>query len=259
MNIAASSVVAPEKEKRGRDGVVGGDERLARIAFTVAVIVLCAWVLVPIWLLIANTFSTPEEVNAFPKPFVPSFDTESVEFFLGFAGVGSALLSSILVASVTMILSISIGAPAGYALSRFEFRGKNTFRILVLMTRAFPLPLLALPMAVLFHPRRARRYRARARPRAHDARVAVRRADHLLAVLRGCRSSSRRPPGRSAARDCRRSGRSSCRWSCQVSRRPRSSPSSSRGTRCSPRRCSRSSTGRCRRSCSRASTSPRCT
>jgi len=150
VNIAASSVVAPGKEKRRRDGVVGGDDRLARISFTIAVVVLCAWVLVPIWLLIANTFSTPEEVNAFPKPFLPSFDTESVEFFLGFAGVGRALLNSILVATVTMILSISIGAPAGYALSRFEFRGKNTFRILVLMTRAFPLPLLALPMAVLF-------------------------------------------------------------------------------------------------------------
>lgn len=151
MNVAASSVIAPGQEKKGRpDGVVGGEDRLVRIAFVTAVVVLCLWVLVPIWLLVANTFSTPAEVNGFPKRFLPSFDTESVEFFLGFAGVGSALWNSILVASVTMILSISIGAPAGYALSRFEFRGKNTFRILVLMTRAFPLPLLALPMAVLF-------------------------------------------------------------------------------------------------------------
>jgi multiple sugar transport system permease protein len=41
-------------------------------------------------------------------------------------------------------------APAGYALSRFDFRGKESFRFLVLMTRAFPLPLLALPLAVMF-------------------------------------------------------------------------------------------------------------
>jgi len=42
----------------------------------------------------------------------------------------------------------------GYALSRFDFRGKETFRVLILLTRAFPLPLpfplLALPLAVLF-------------------------------------------------------------------------------------------------------------
>jgi multiple sugar transport system permease protein len=49
-----------------------------------------------------------------------------------------------------MILAIGLGAPAGYALARFRFRGKETFRLLVLMTRAFPLPLLALPLAVLF-------------------------------------------------------------------------------------------------------------
>jgi multiple sugar transport system permease protein len=54
------------------------------------------------------------------------------------------------VAAVTMILSIGVGAPAGYALSRFDFPGKEAFRFLVVMTRAFPLPLLALPLAVMF-------------------------------------------------------------------------------------------------------------
>ena len=51
---------------------------------------------------------------------------------------------------MTMVMSIVIGAPAGYALSRFDFRGKGLFRLLILLTRAFPLPLLALPLAVLF-------------------------------------------------------------------------------------------------------------
>jgi len=49
-----------------------------------------------------------------------------------------------------MILSIGAGAPAGYALSRFDFKGKSVFRIMVMMTRAFPLPLLALPLAVMY-------------------------------------------------------------------------------------------------------------
>lgn len=55
-----------------------------------------------------------------------------------------------LVAAITMVLSIGIGAPAGYAMSRFDFPGKEVFRFLVLMTHAFPLPLLALPLAVMF-------------------------------------------------------------------------------------------------------------
>ena len=115
-----------------------------------AVCLLCAWVLVPIYLLFLNTLSAPEAVTAFPKHWLPTFNLESIRFFLGFQGVLSALGNSILVATLTMILSIGLGAPAGYALSRFEFRGKSAFRVMVLMTRAFPLPLLALPLAVMF-------------------------------------------------------------------------------------------------------------
>jgi multiple sugar transport system permease protein len=113
-------------------------------------ILLCVWVLLPIYLLIVNALSSPDEVTAFPKRFFPSFDLGSLSFFINFAGVARALWNSVLVATLTMILSIGFGAPAGYALSRFDFPGKETFRFLVLMTRAFPLPLLALPLAVMF-------------------------------------------------------------------------------------------------------------
>jgi multiple sugar transport system permease protein len=121
-----------------------------KILFWAGVVLLCAWVLVPIYLLVVNTLSSPQEVTAFPKTGIPSFDLGSIMFFLSFSGVLWALWNSVLVAVLTMIFSIAIGAPAGYALSRFEFTGKATFRMLVLMTRAFPLPLLALPIAVMF-------------------------------------------------------------------------------------------------------------
>lgn len=121
-----------------------------KLLFWATVILLCAWVLLPLYLLVVNTFSSEVEVTSFPKSLVPSFDIESLRFFLGFQGVLEALWNSIVVASITMFLSILLGAPAGYALSRFDFKGKDAFRILVLMTRAFPLPLLALPLAVLF-------------------------------------------------------------------------------------------------------------
>jgi multiple sugar transport system permease protein len=94
--------------------------------------------------------SSAEAVNSFPKSAFPEFDLGSLKFFAGFYGILDALKNSIIVATLTMIMSIAIGAPAGYALSRFEFRGKATFRLLILMTRAFPLPLLALPLAVMF-------------------------------------------------------------------------------------------------------------
>jgi multiple sugar transport system permease protein len=124
--------------------------RAGQRVFYSGVALLCIWVLLPIWLLFANALSAPSEVTAFPKGFLPSFDLQSLAFFFGFAGVLNALWNSVQVAALTMVMSIAIGAPAGYALSRFDFPGKEAFRFLVVMTRAFPLPLLALPLAVMF-------------------------------------------------------------------------------------------------------------
>ena len=135
---AIADAVAPDARKSGR------------FLFISAVVFLCAWVLVPIYFLLVNTLSSPETVTSFPKPLIPEFDMGSLSFFANFAGMLNALKNSILVAVLTMIMAIGFGAPAGYALSRFDFRGKETFRILILLTRAFPLPLLALPLAVLF-------------------------------------------------------------------------------------------------------------
>ncbi|MEZ5669364.1 MAG: carbohydrate ABC transporter permease [Alphaproteobacteria bacterium] len=135
---AATDAAAPDARRAGRAVYIG------------AVVLLCAWVLGPLYLLLVNTLSSPETVNSFPKPFIPELDLGALTFFANFAGMLSALKNSVLVAGLTMVLSILIGAPAGYALSRFEFRGKALFRLLILLTRAFPLPLLALPLAVMF-------------------------------------------------------------------------------------------------------------
>ena len=122
----------------------------SRFVYITAVVLLVAWVVVPLYFLLINTLSSPDAVNSFPKSFIPEFDTESLRFFVGFEGILGALWNSVTVAAITMVLSITISAPAGYALSRFHFPGKYLFRLLILLTRAFPLPLLALPLAVMF-------------------------------------------------------------------------------------------------------------
>lgn len=114
------------------------------------VALITAWVLVPLYLILVDTLSSPAQITAWPKRFWPGFDFASLSFFLHYAGVASALGNSIAVALLTVVLAIGLGAPAGYALARFTFRGKAAFRLLVLMTRAFPLPLLAVPLAVVY-------------------------------------------------------------------------------------------------------------
>jgi multiple sugar transport system permease protein len=124
--------------------------RSARYLNAAIVTLLCAWVLVPIYLIAVNALSSPADVMGWPKRAWPGLDFGSLLFFVNYAGVAEALVNSVVVAAITMVLAIGLGAPAGYALARFRFPGKEGFRLLVLMTRAFPLPLLALPLAVIY-------------------------------------------------------------------------------------------------------------
>ena len=115
-------------------------------------ILICLWVLVPIWFIASMALTTPEYVRAYPKgvlPFIPfSFDT--MRFFLSSQGIIPGTINSVIVALITLVLSTIIAAPAGYATSRYIFRGRDTYRLSILAVRAFPVVVLAIPLAVVF-------------------------------------------------------------------------------------------------------------
>ena len=123
--------------------------RLNRLLFVSGVILMIAWVAFPIYLLVVNSLSSSETINGWPKKFWPDMDFSTLLFFLRYQGIYDALLNSIGTALVTMFVAIGIGAPGGYALAKFRFRGSKVYRVLILMTRAFPLPLLAIPIALV--------------------------------------------------------------------------------------------------------------
>jgi multiple sugar transport system permease protein len=90
-------------------------------------------------------------VFRWPKTLEPAgLSLAAMELFLGIEGVGRAAINSVVAALLCMIFSIALGAPAGYALARFSFRGQDGYRLLILLTRAFPLAILALPLTVAF-------------------------------------------------------------------------------------------------------------
>ena len=132
-------------------GAAARRRRRARRLTYVAAVLLSAWVLVPIYLITVTAF-TPRAVSyQFPKPLVPTeLSGETVSFFAHSAGVLPALWRSVLVAVITLCLSTLLGAPAGYALARHRFRGKEAYRLLILSTRAFPVVILSIPLAVNF-------------------------------------------------------------------------------------------------------------
>jgi multiple sugar transport system permease protein len=127
-------------------------QRLGRALTYLIGILISLWVLIPILFITSMALTTPAEVRSYPKsvlPFIP-FSTETMKFFLNSKGVLPGLWNSVVVAVITLILSTLIAAPAGYALSRFIFRGRDLFRLSILAVRAFPIVILSIPLAVVF-------------------------------------------------------------------------------------------------------------
>jgi multiple sugar transport system permease protein len=108
-------------------------------------------VLVPIYLITIGAFGGRTGVFRWPKGLWPSdASLQAMQTFLQIEGVWHAAMNSVIVAVLCMLVSVLLGAPAGYALARFSFKGQTAYRLLIVMTRAFPLAILALPLTVNF-------------------------------------------------------------------------------------------------------------
>ena len=114
-------------------------------------IAISVWVLLPILLITGMAFSTPSAVRSFPKQVFPNpISTETLSFFLNTEGIPRATGNSILVAVMALVISTLLAVPAGYAIARFVFRGRDAIRLSILSVRAFPIVVLAVPLAVIF-------------------------------------------------------------------------------------------------------------
>jgi multiple sugar transport system permease protein len=140
-----ASLDFPRAQRRSRGAILG------RAALYVAAVILAIWVLLPIYLITITAFSPREIVREYPKHFIPrEFSMDSMDFFVNSTGVLGSLWNSVLVAVVTLVLSTLIGAPAGYAIARYVFKGRDAYRLIILSTRAFPIVILSIPLAVTF-------------------------------------------------------------------------------------------------------------
>ena len=112
---------------------------------------MALWVIVPVYFITIGAFSTPDSVYAYPRELWPHhLSTATLRFFLHSDGVIPALERSVWVAAITLVFSLALGTPAGYALSRFAFRGADAYRLTIVSTRAFPIVILAIPLSVTF-------------------------------------------------------------------------------------------------------------
>ena len=125
----------------------GGNGRFIGV---MAIVISVCW-LIPVLIIAVSALSPREVVSAWPKALIPTeFSLDTMRFFFNVTGVWKATLNSVAVAAMTMVFALLLGAPAGYALARFDFAGQSLYRVMIIMTRAFPLAILALPLVTRF-------------------------------------------------------------------------------------------------------------
>ena len=133
------------RRRPGREWLIG------RGLTYLAAALLALFILVPIYLITVSAFTPRADAYVFPRSVIPTaVSADSILFFLNASGVIDSFWRSVIVALITLTLALLIGAPAGYAIARYAFRGRNGYRLVILSTRAFPIVILAIPLAVTY-------------------------------------------------------------------------------------------------------------
>lgn len=99
-----------------------------------ATVLTLAFIYTPILVVVLNSFSTSKTLSWPP----PGFTTEWWSKAFSNAGAMSAITTSLVVAAASTVIALLLGTALSFALHRFEFFGKSTVNLLVVLPIALP-------------------------------------------------------------------------------------------------------------------------
>lgn len=141
--------IKPQRKERTSRAIVGS------VATHAVLIVTCIVLVFPILWVVFSSFKSNAEIQNTTIQFLPSHPT--LQNYTNILAdpthqfpFWSWTLNSFGVAAATMVIGVFIALPAAYALSRFEFLGKQGVLLSFLITQMFPGALLLVPLYRLF-------------------------------------------------------------------------------------------------------------
>ena len=122
---------------------------LTRPAIYLVILIVLAITLVPMLYLILSGFRTTGQLgtnpNGLPHPWVWS----NYASILSSAIFWRAVENSAIIAAVATVLAVVLGSMAGFALSRYDFRGREGLYLVFVAGLLFPLNTAALPLFLM--------------------------------------------------------------------------------------------------------------
>ena len=131
-------------------------KQIRKIAFWFLVLFLLILICLPgIWIFV-SAFRPNPEILSKPANWIPDRWTihQFTQMFSinGYVSVPAFkyLMNSVIISSVSTVIAITIGMMGGYAFARFNFKGKNSIFLSLMLARAVPGISLSLPLFILF-------------------------------------------------------------------------------------------------------------
>jgi multiple sugar transport system permease protein len=110
---------------------------------TIAIITFIA--LFPIVWGFSTSLKAPAKIMELPPRLIPDEPTLMHYWLLFETGIQTYIFNSVVVSFLTVVLSLVLGALAGYALARYTFHGKNLVMFTIIAVMSIPLPSLLVP------------------------------------------------------------------------------------------------------------------
>jgi len=137
-------------------------KKIRKIFFWIGIVIVLLWCLFPYYWMFTTAFKVEEDYFAYPPVWFPSPPSlknfrviflKQVTSIVGIGGIAvdiiPPLMNSIAIAVGSAVISVLMGALAGFALSRFQFRGRENIAFWIFTMRMLPPIAIIIPYFVI--------------------------------------------------------------------------------------------------------------
>lgn len=118
---------------------------------TLIFLIFIVLIIAPILIMINTSLQSYENIRVWPPKWFQEFKWENYyEVIFGEKAITTAFFNTLQISIITSIICVIVGALAAYAVTRYEFIGKRTFLILIIVTQMFSPVILVNPMYIIF-------------------------------------------------------------------------------------------------------------
>jgi arabinogalactan oligomer/maltooligosaccharide transport system permease protein len=134
--------------QRKSAGTGGWTGVLASVGAHTVMLITIAICIFPLVVIVSTSFKPASDI--LDLKIIPAHPTLSNYQYVLAGGFLNWLLNSLKISLLTMAVGLALAAPAAYAVSRWQFMGRQGLLLLFLVTQMFPGVLLVVPLYILF-------------------------------------------------------------------------------------------------------------